>query len=80
MIKEIDPTRSHLTWYTDNGVKNKRIKDKAVTVERQAGMWVVEWWDCGAGADYKWVKFNIYRTREEAETAAEMVFLIQPWR
>lgn len=80
MIKEIDPIRPHLTWYTDNGIKNKHIKDKVVSVECQAGMWVVEWWDYGTGANYKWVEFNSYRTREEAETSAEMVFLIEPWR
>lgn len=80
MIKEIDPMRPYLTWYTDNGIRCKNIKEKVVSVESQFGMWAVEWWDYYAKVGYEWVKFGTYPTREEAEAVAEMVFLTQPWR
>lgn len=80
MIKEIDPTRPYLTWYTDNGIKSKNIKEKVVSVECQFGAWVVEWWDYYDDKGGNWIQFGTYPTREEAEAAAEMVFLTQPWR
>lgn len=80
MIKEIDPTCPYLTWYTDNGLRNKNIKEKVVTVRAWSGVWKVEWWDYNAPGGYEWVEFNTYPIREEAEVVAEMVFLTQPWR
>lgn len=88
MIKEIDPQWDKRTWFTEEGERKWREDiykgdcfSTAVTVdpysETDQELWVVEW--CGAN-DRVWTQFNIYPTREEAEAAAEMVFLTQPWR